>query len=71
MAEYTLYPSQSEGMLDDDELPSVHTTGESEDASLDEAFENGACPWCDRDGFSRPEMHARQAHPGQWEAYDA
>lgn len=67
MAEHTLNLTQSENL----EFADVNEQdNEAADGDPDVYFDAGECPWCDADGFSRPKMHARQAHPDEWAAYD-
>lgn len=68
--------STSDRMLDDAELERQDRTfAASGQAAIPEATDPdvalaaGDCPWCDAGGFERPEMHARQKHKSEWEAY--
>lgn len=64
MAEYTLTPTQSD---------QVQTVSEWRDdgANIQDALDDGRCPWCEDYAGDYPARHASSAHPEEWAEYKA
>lgn len=60
MAEYSIYPSQSE---------EFRTVGELQDVGAAALIDDGECPWCEDYSGEHVGQHASSAHPELWREY--